>query len=205
MSFSNSWCPDGSQDSQPLVGFIGWWEAGLGWRCTTEPGGLSRAFWHRTMCPCHQGKYEFGLKMFPPVVFFVCLCVCTTPLLTAAPFFFLLHRVSPQGGTTGRWTWETKQRGMWVWLDSQWAEREWSRWLQRMAIGPYVWGGAVSTGHVQGRQSCCISSRGPGLWVCSSTMKMGQCLSLMQRLIPTCILLQIFHSPRPSFRFSTRT
>lgn len=106
MSFSDSWCPDGSQDSQPLVGFIGWWEAGLGWGCTTEPGGLSRAFWHRTMCPCHQGKYEFGLKMFPPVVFFVCLCVCTTPLLTAAPFFFCCtgfhHRAALLGGGCGR-------------------------------------------------------------------------------------------------------
>lgn len=100
MSFSDSWCPDGSQDSQPLVGFIWWWQAGLGWRCTTEPGGLSRAFWHRTMCPCHQGKYEFGLKMFPPIVFFVCLCVCTTPLLTAVPFF------AAQGFTTGRHYWE---------------------------------------------------------------------------------------------------
>lgn len=39
----------------------------------------------------------------------------------------LLYRVSPQGGTIGKWTWERKRRGTWAWLVSQWTGRVWSR------------------------------------------------------------------------------
>lgn len=206
---SDSWRSAGSQDSQPLAGFIRWWAPGLGRRCGTKPGGLSWAFWHRTMCSCHQGKHKSSLKMFPPIKLFLFLFLSTLapmsspPILTAA--YFLLRRGSPPGGTTGRWTWETRLRGMWAWLGSQWAERAWSRWPQRMAIGPSVWGGAASTAHALGRRSWCISNGGRGLWACSWTMKTGRCLSMTQRLVPTCTPSTSSRSPKPCFRFSTLT
>lgn len=93
MSLSDSWCSVGSPDGQPLAGFIRGWQAGLGRRCRTEPGGLCRAFWHRTMCSCYQGKYRCSLNIFLPIMLFnllVCFSIytvdkCKVPAHTRSP------------------------------------------------------------------------------------------------------------------------